>query len=274
MGVVHLVIAGIAPGVRIVDLAHELPAHDVGVAAQTLARAAPWLSGVVLAVVDPGVGTARRAVAVEARDGPGGREVVLVGPDNGLLVPAARAVGGFGRAVEVDDRRWRVEGGRNVSDSRRGPTFDGRDVFAPVAAHLASGVDIAQIGSAIDPAGLVELADRHAAVRADGAVTAHVRWIDRFGNAQLDLPPALIAGWVAPVTVDVGDGHAIPAAVARSYQDIPTGAVGLVVDSDGWVSLACFGSSAAGRLRLAPGDRISIAGQAALPLPCGDEKDT
>ena len=149
VGVVHSVLRSIAPHAVIVDVTHGIAAHDVRAGGLALARSAQYLCpGVVLAVVDPGVGTDRRAVAVEVGDG----ESVLVGPDNGLLAPAVAMVGGADRAVSLTDLTWHLP--------TPGSTFDGRDVFAPVAAHLATGVDLAELGDQIQPAGLFPASSR------------------------------------------------------------------------------------------------------------------
>ena len=128
VGVVHSVIRSLAPEVRVIDITHHVPVHDVRAGALTLARSAQYLSaGVVVAVVDPGVGTERRAIAVEVGDGAS----VLVGPDNGLLAPAVAMVGGASRAFELTNSAFHLQAPGN--------SFDGRDVFAPVAAHLCAG---------------------------------------------------------------------------------------------------------------------------------------
>ena len=162
VGVVHAVLQRLAPGLAVIDLAHHLPPFDVGPAADMLVRCAPHLgTGVVLAVVDPGVGTERRAVAIRVRGGTGGdpppsspplssaeagQPSWLVGPDNGLLVPMAAALGGVDRLIVLD----------RPPDPRpgSGPTFDGRDVFAPAAAHLARGGAPGSLGRDADPASL------------------------------------------------------------------------------------------------------------------------
>src|SRR3954452_15883389 len=144
VGVCHAVIARIAPEARVIDLTHGIPRHDVRTGALTLARALPYApAGVHLAVVDPEVGTERRAVAI--RCGDEGR--VLVGPDNGLLMPAAAALGGAVEAVDIARSPHRLE--------PVAATFHGRDVFAPVAGHLATGAELAGAG---DPLGVDELA--------------------------------------------------------------------------------------------------------------------
>src|SRR5207237_4504276 len=140
VGVVKAVVRGIAPHVTVIDITHEIPPHDVRAGALTLARSAQYLPrGVVLAVVDPGVGTDRRAIAVEVSEGQG----VLVGPDNGLLAPAVAMTGGAGRVVSLTNADYQLPA--------PGPTFAGRDVFAPAAAHLCAGVDLAELGDPVDP---------------------------------------------------------------------------------------------------------------------------
>ena len=141
VGVVHSVIRSIAPQVGVIDITHGIPRHDTRAGGLALARAANYLCpGVVVAVVDPGVGTDRRPVALEVGDGMS----VLIGPDNGLLAPAVGLVGGATRAFELTNPEYRLA-------TAGGATFDGRDVFAPAAAHLCNGVPIDEIGTEIDP---------------------------------------------------------------------------------------------------------------------------
>ncbi|HEX7168307.1 MAG TPA: SAM-dependent chlorinase/fluorinase, partial [Acidimicrobiales bacterium] len=131
VGVVKSVVRSLAPHVTVIDVSHEVAPHDVRGGGLTLMRSAQYLAaGVVLAVVDPGVGTARRAVAVEVAGG----EAVFVGPDNGLLAPAVAMAGGADRAVELTNADYHLPA--------PGPTFAGRDVFGPVSAHLCNGVDL------------------------------------------------------------------------------------------------------------------------------------
>ena len=181
-GVVHAVIAARAPGTTVIDLTHHIPPFDVRAGSHTLVRAVPHLgSGVVLAVVDPGVGTARRGIALEVAL-PSGASLAFVGPDNGLLVAAAEA------AAEAPVARV-VELARPPAPPDRGSTFDGRDLFAPAAAALCSGVALEELGEPIDPASLVRLIggvveegrlhDGRACLRSE------VTWVDRFGNLQL-----------------------------------------------------------------------------------------
>jgi hypothetical protein len=140
VGVVHSVIRSIAPDVRVIDVTHAIDAFDVRAGSLALARCAPYLApGVVIAVVDPGVGSSRRAIAVEVGDG----ESVLIGPDNGVLAGAVALCGGVTAAIELTNR--------DVHLDSPGPTFAGRDVFAPVAAQLCLGVPLADLGTPIDP---------------------------------------------------------------------------------------------------------------------------
>ena len=244
VGVVRSVVMGHAPGVEVVDITHGIPAHDVRAGSLALARSAPYLCpGVVLAVVDPGVGGERRAVAVEV----GGGESVLVGPDNGLLAPAVAMVGGAARAVSLPAAGFHLD--------CPGTTFDGRDVFAPVAAHLCNGVDLADLGEALDPGLLVPGVVPVSAREPDG-LHAEVLWVDRFGNVQLNVDPAdLPAG-----RVQVRIGERVRAAeLVTAFDEVPPGGLGLLVDSAGLVSLGGARSSAAAELGIAGGDAVVLA---------------
>ena len=252
VGVVHSVIAAIAPHVRVVDVTHGIAGCNVRAGGLALARAAQYLlPGVVLAVVDPGVGTARRAVAVEVGDGAS----VLVGPDNGLLAPAVALVGGASRAVELARDEYRLD-----TRAELGSTFDGRDVFAPAAAHLCCGVPLSALGPAIEVAtltpGMLPVSQR------DGDdLVAEVLWVDRFGNCQLNVDPAEVdemAATGALLQVTVGEDLRT-AERARAYADVPPGRVGLVTDSSGLVSLALPQRSAADELGLHEGSEVRLA---------------
>ena len=251
VGVVHSVIASIAPHVRVVDVTHGIAPCDVRAGGLALARAAQYLlPGVVLAVVDPGVGTDRRPVAVEVGDGAS----VLVGPDNGLLAPAVALVGGASRAVELANPDCRLDAQAQV-----GRTFDGRDVFAPAAAHLCCGVPLSALGPAIDPAtltpGMLPVSHR------DGDdLVAEVLWIDRFGNCQLNLEPAdleELAPSGAPLQIAAGDDLRTAERVG-AYAEVSPGRVGLITDSSGLVSLAVPRRSAADDLGLHEGAEVRL----------------
>ena len=253
VGVVHSVVRGIAPHAHVVDITHGIGAHDVRAGGLALARSAQYLCpGVVLAVVDPGVGTDRRAVAVEV----GGGESVLVGPDNGLLAPAVAMVGGADRAVSLTDPVWHLPA--------PGSTFDGRDVFAPVAAHLATGVDLGEMGDPIQPAGLLPGVLPVAAVESDG-LHAEVLWVDRFGNLQLNVDPGELDA------LEAGDRYRVrvaervfPAQRVSAYDDVPTGGLGVLVDSWGMVSLVVARASAAADLGIGAGGAVVLG-------PAGDD---
>lgn len=249
VGVVHSVIRSISPPVRVIDVTHQIPAHDVRAGALALARSAQYLSpGVVVAVVDPGVGTDRRAIAVEVGDGAS----VLVGPDNGLLAPAVAMVGGASRAFELTNTSYHLVA--------PGPTFDGRDVFAPVAAHLCAGVPLEEVGTEIEPAGL-----RPSIVpvtQLDGEVlAAEVLWVDVYGNAQLNVDPDEIASMGDTVVVEI-EGRTRQATRVESFAQLGTAEIGLIVDSYGLIAIVVDQASAAEELGLAAGDgvRLSAAG--------------
>ncbi len=245
VGVVHSVIRSIAPDVSVVDVTHGIAPHDVRAGALSLARSANYLCpGVVLAVVDPGVGTARKAVAVEVGDGAS----ILVGPDNGVLASAVALVGGATRAVELTNGEFQLP--------RLGSTFDGRDIFAPAAAHLALGVDMGELGPNVDPSSLTPGLLPVTAVE-DGALLIEALWIDRYGNVQLNIGPDDLAEWGDPFSLVAGE-HRESIARRRAYRDISTGEVGAVVDSSGLVSLAVNGDSAASHLGITSGQELRI----------------
>ncbi|QGG93784.1 SAM hydrolase/SAM-dependent halogenase family protein [Actinomarinicola tropica] len=253
VGVVHSVIRSLAPDVRVIDVTHEVPPFDTRAGGLTLARAAQYLApGVVVAVVDPGVGTDRRAVAVEVGDGAS----VLVGPDNGLLAPAVAMVGGATRAVELTNREYHLVA--------PGPTFDGRDVFAPVAAHLCNGVPLTELGTPIDPATLlpsmIPLTREE-----DGGLEAEALWVDRFGNVQLNVDPDELAPYGDPVRVVAG-GRSRVARRIEAFGELGVNELGLLVDSYGLIALVADRSSAA--------DALSIGESDAVRLELIDDDDT
>src|SRR5215208_4040183 len=170
-GVCRAVIARIAPDARVIDLTHGIERHAVLQGAAVLANALPYAPpGVHLAIVDPGVGSDRRAIAVRVPDG----DRLLVGPDNGLLWPAIDRFGGVAVAADVSLSPFRLE---PIS-----ATFHGRDVFAPVAAQLARGAGLADAGEELDPAEIQRLEMPEPAIDTEGGVLAHVVHLDRFGN--------------------------------------------------------------------------------------------
>jgi S-adenosylmethionine hydrolase len=235
--------------VRVIDLAHGIPRHGVLQGALTLARALPFApSGVHLAVVDPDVGARRRAVALRTAE----EDRLLVGPDNGLLLPAAERFGGIAEAVEISASPWRLE---PVS-----ATFHGRDVFAPVAARLAAGAPLAEAGDPLEPVELVPLALPVPRLEA-GALVATVIGIDGFGNVSLladreDLDRAgLRIG--AQVGIDAGADEVF-ATYVRTFADVGTGERLVFEDSAGLAAIAVNTGDAARGLGVRGGDEIVL----------------
>jgi hypothetical protein len=253
VGVCHGVIARRAPEARVIDLTHAIPRHDVRAGAAVLAAAVPFLpAGVHLAVVDPGVGAtgaqARRAVALRTA----GEERLLVGPDNGLLMPAAERLGGVAEAADVSASPERL---RPVSR-----TFHGRDVFAPVAAALAAGAALAAVG---DPLPLHELRPLQlpSARVADGALAAHVLRADAFGNLVLDAGAAQLAALGARPgdTLSVtGAGSSHAARYAWTFADVPPGELLVYEDAQRTLAVAVNRGSAAELLGVAGDDELLV----------------
>ena len=246
VGVVHAVIAELAPHARVLDINHNIPAFDVRAGSLSLARAVQYLpSGVVLAVVDPGVGTSRRAVAVEV----GGGEGVFVGPDNGLLSAAVALAGGADRAVELTNTEHHLQS--------HGATFAGRDVFAPIAALLANGVPLTDFGPLIDPGllmpGLVPLPQE-----SEGALQCEITWVDVYGNCQLNVGIEDVAVWGSPIKVTIGE-IVRSCAVVRNFESIGTGGLALVIDSYGMLALATDRGSASVEINIGVGDSVHLA---------------
>lgn len=249
VGVVKAVIRCLAPHVTVLDITHEIPPHDVRAGALTLARSIQYLPpGVLLAVVDPGVGSDRRAIAVEVGD-EDDAAAVLVGPDNGLLASAVALAGGARRAVALTNTEYHLDA--------PGPTFAGRDIFAPAAAHLCLGVDLAEFGEAVDPysllPGIVPLSREE-----DGKIVGEVLWVDRFGNAQLNVGPDEIEAMQDRVLLRIGDKPARLAVRVSSYAELKAGQVGLVVDSYGLLAISLNRRSAAEELGFDAGDAVVL----------------
>ncbi len=243
VGVCHGVILGACPEARIIDVTHGIAPHDVRSGALVLARSLPYVpAGVWLAVVDPGVGGPRRGVAVRARDGR-----CFVGPDNGLLSLAIGAAGGAAAAVDLADSPRLL---RPLS-----ATFHGRDMFAPVAAALAGGADLEQVGSPIEPASLDAITLPGAEVQ-DGCLIAHVLTVDGFGNLALDGSlAALDAAGIRGEAVRIGE---LRARVGRTFADVDAGELLLYADGYGMLALAVNRGSAARRLGAGPDSELRI----------------
>jgi len=244
----HGVAARIAPGARIIDITHLVPPGDVRRGAAVLAQTVPSMPPAVhVAVVDPGVGTRRRAVAVQAGAG------ILVGPDNGLLSWAITALGGARAAVLLtNEALW------NQPVSR---TFHGRDIFMPVAAHLATGTALADAGIPVDPAELVWLAPPTSRML-DGEAEGEVLSVDRFGNVQLSIPGQAAAelgiAFGGSLTIRC-NRREIAAPYLETFGAASPGELIAFTDSAGLIALAITNGNAAEALSLPPGARVRIA---------------
>ena len=253
VGVCHLVIARLAPDVRVVDLSHGVPPHDIQAGAMMLANGLAYVGSeaVALGIVDPGVGAARKAIAVATGSGPR-----LVGPDNGLLSFAWRTLGGITEAVQIDPGR--------VNPGKISAVFHGRDVFAPAAALVAAGTPLERLGSPIDPAVLtmLELDDAEAE---PGKVKGEVVDIDRFGNVRLNVRPTDLERARIHVgdTVDIATtAVSVRARRVVAYSDVSPGEFGMLVDAWDWVSVIRYEASAAAAMDVTRGDPVwvSLAG--------------
>jgi len=245
VGIVKAVVRDLAHHVVVLDLIHEIPPHDIRAGSLALARCIQYVpTGVILAVVDPGVGTDRRAVAIEVAGGAG----VLVGPDNGLLAPAVAMAGGAERAVLLTNTALHLPA--------PGRTFAGRDVFAPVAAHLCNGIPLDQLGEAIDPAllmpGVIPVP------RSEGdALVAEVLWVDRYGNAQLNVGPEDVDAFGDVLSLRWAESVRTAHRCA-TFDEIGSGAIGLVQDSYGLMAICLMRRSAAAELGLGAGDAVTL----------------
>jgi S-adenosyl-L-methionine hydrolase (adenosine-forming) len=242
VGVVHGVILRVDPRLTVIDITHAVPRGDVRAGALALLRAIQYMPpGVCLAVVDPGVGGSRAAIAAETPWG------FFVGPDNGLMAPAVAMVGGATRFVALEAEEFRLP--------REGVTFDGRDVFAPAAAVLASGeAGIDELGPELAPEAitplLLPLVDHR-----EGAVDGEVWWIDHFGNAQTNVSPDDLA------LAGLGQGSRVAVRIAGTTHEMewrpaygPGGGGGIIhIDSYGMVAIAVPGGSAADTFGLREG---------------------
>ena len=248
VGICHAVMNRIAPGSPIVDLSHGVPPLDVRGGAVLLVDSLPYLSAdaVLLAIVDPSVGR-DRDVALEANGGQ-----LVVGPDNGLLAPAAAALGGVARAVEITSPE--------IVLTPISPSFHARDVLAPAAAHLAAGADLETLGAAVEPSTLAELTIPEPTV-GRGKIECEVLDLNRFGNVLLNVREPQLAEsgleGVAAIQVDATSGSG-RAAWVSTYSDVESGDWGIIVDPRGWL-LVIRGNpanAAEGLGSVSPGDPI------------------
>lgn len=257
VGVVHAVLRDLAPHASVVDLAHSVPPYDVRAGSLALARSIGYLpSGVVIAAVDAGADNGRPHVAIEVAGGEG----VLIGPDNGLLAPAVAMAGGAERAVLLQRT--------DVHLASPGSVLAARDVYAPVAAELCAGVDLADLGDLVEPDTLLPGVVPLPRDAEGGGVTAEVLWVNRVGDCQLNVGVDDLAPWGAGegarLQVTAGDVVRIAERVVHTGL-LGTGSVGLVVDPAGMLALALQRRSAAEELLLAAGDQVVL-----RPLADGD----
>lgn len=249
VGVLHGVIAKICPEARVIDLSHGVMSHDIRGGAASLAQSLPYMPvGVHVGVVDPTVGSERRAVALKLVQGH-----ILVGPDNGLLWPAALVGGGIEQAVEISQSPWCLQ---PVS-----ATFHGRDIFAPVAAHLAAGEPLEQGGTPLDPTLLVQLETPRARIEGS-AMASTVNGVDRFGNVQLQAGPEDLSvlgvklGDQLHVQLESGELHT--GTYARIFSDVDEGELLVFEDSSRKLALALNRGGAAARFGLHAGDQLRL----------------
>jgi S-adenosylmethionine hydrolase len=235
VGTCHGVIKRIAPDTDVIDITHGIEPQSILQGALVLANTLPFMpEGVHVAVVDPEVGTPRRALVLRTVDGR-----LLVGPDNGLLLPAADRVEGVEAAYEITNRRYALE---PVS-----PTFHGRDVFSPAAAHLSLGLDPAELGDSIAAEGLVRLEIPQAVV-GERRIRATCLYVDRFGNIQLNLnaeqvePLGIVPGRQVEVELALDRFYAL---AARTFADNQPGEIVLYEDAYHNIALAISRGNAA-----------------------------
>ena len=234
----HAVIGRIAPDARIIDLTHGIPSFDVRLGAITLQRTLPYAApGVHLAVVDPEVGGRRRPIAIRVAED----DRILVGPDNGLLWLAAQRFGGIVQAADVSRSPYRLE---PVS-----ATFHGRDIFAPIAARLAAGLDLDDVGDPLEPDAVLPLAMPMAELDGEELV-AHVLAFDRFGNVMLDLEHEELTAGVGLKLGDQVEVNGLRGVYATTFADVPPGTVLLYQDANRAMAVAINRASARDALEL------------------------
>lgn len=248
VGVCHGVMLRVAPHLKVVHLHHNILRQDIRHGAIVLQQSVAYLpDSVHLAVVDPSVGSTRKAIVVET-----GWGEVYVGPDNGLLMPAAASSGGVKGAYEIADERFML-----TPVSR---TFQGRDVFAPAAAHVANGVDPSEFGPRIDADDLVPLEVPKAWVH-DDHLHAEVLQVDRFGNLQLNfgMPELDQVGLRDTEHLEVRlEGQRLKVPFGSTFADVKAGEFVVVCDSYQQLSLAVNKGDAAARLRASAGSTAIV----------------
>lgn len=249
VGVCHAVMDRIAPGVPVIHIGHGVPPMDIRTGALTLVHAIPYIATdcVVLAVVDPGSGTDRLALAVRTA-----ADRMLVGPDNGLLSLAWRFDGGIAEAVSISEPSILLQ---PVS-----PVLHARDVFAPAAAHLATGAPLSALGPPVDPGSLqlVGLADPEVG---DRRLSAEVLDVDRFGNVRLNVRPQHLeaAGLAPDETLEIAStATGTRVRRVRTFGEVTDAGCGALTDAWGWLSIIRFEASAADLLEVRVGDPVWV----------------
>jgi S-adenosyl-L-methionine hydrolase (adenosine-forming) len=241
VGVMKGAIACINSQLQTIDLSHEIPPQNVMAASFCLLSAYPYFppNTVHVAVVDPGVGSQRRAIAIEFERG------FLVGPDNGLFSGILNLVKAISAVELANPRYWRTSHPSN--------TFHGRDIFAPVGAHLASGVPLAALGRSISIDSLVKSSLPPYQIDGD-RVIGYLQYIDRFGNLISNIPNELITEEKQTVTI-----AEINIKLGKTYSDVPVGQLIAIAGSHGWLEIAVNGGSAAAILNLKWDDCLTTA---------------
>ncbi|MDJ0732750.1 MAG: SAM-dependent chlorinase/fluorinase [Nostocaceae cyanobacterium] len=234
------VIAQINPDVRVVDITHQIPPQNIAAARFCLMNAYPYfpLETVHVAVVDPGVGGKRRAIAAELPQG------FLVGPDNGLFTGVLSQSPAITVVELTNSKYWRI--------TKPSSTFHGRDIFAPVGAHLANGVPLKHLGQEINPATLVKL-DLPGYSQTEDGIVGCIQYIDHFGNSVTNIPGSYVQGksW----SVQIGEGTI---KAYETYGEVAVGDAIALVGSHGWVEIAVNSGNAQSQLQINWGDEIKI----------------
>lgn len=243
VGEMKAVIFSICPGARVIDITHEIQRFDIRIGAFILASASPHFpKGTVhVAVVDPGVGSERRPIAVHTKRG------LYVGPDNGLLIPAATREG-VQHVYEVTNRSLM----RDTISS----TFHGRDIFAPVAAHLACGTQLNEVGGEITD--YVQLSFGQPKFDEHG-ITCEAIHVDQFGNIVTNIPQQNMHGLNSNAKFVVTiHGKRLRARLVKTYSDIGERELGLIAGGHGFLEIASRQNSAARRLKAKAGDPVRV----------------
>jgi len=240
VGIMKGVILSINPHVALIDLTHNVPPQDVWTAAYLLSTAHPYFpAGTIhVAVVDPGVGTSRRAIAVETE------RAFFVAPDNGLLTPVLKEENVHRIVALTEPRYWLPA---------PSATFHGRDIFAPVAAHISRGVPLEEMGTPIDEPVLLDWPYPHK--RPDGSIVGHVLHIDRFGNIITDIRRENLDG---DVVVEIA-GRCIQG-LKRTFAEVEVGEPLAYIGSTGRLEIAIRQGNAASAFGIRRGDEILVRG--------------